>query len=257
MTSFAFPSGGRARQRQLLGSTFISVGRVIVIGTHASMSRSHPARVPCPLDLHLLRSALYSSRFRRRRCWRRACGAERRGVARASPPSHRAAQQRPSSPRRSTTAAVAAAVQWQQHAAPSGAALAVHPDAPLLPPPGPPPTRPPPPTPPTPRRHSRHRHRHRCFRRHRCCCRGRHRRPIHRAISGRGSGGPRALPRPRRTVAPHCAVPPPGDGGPDESSDDPDESSGAQRAAMKSTQSFSSVIWRVRPVGSDNPRVSI
>jgi len=34
-----------------------------------------------------------------------------------------------------------------------------------------------------------------------------------------------ALPRPRRTV-PHCAVPPPGDGGPDESSDDPDESSG-------------------------------
>ena len=82
MTSFAFPSGGRARQRQLLGSTFIG-RRVIVIGTHASLSRSHPARVPCPLDLHLHRSALYSSRFRRRRCWRRACGAERRGVARA------------------------------------------------------------------------------------------------------------------------------------------------------------------------------
>jgi hypothetical protein len=82
MTSFAFPSGGRARQRQLLGSTFIG-RRVIVIGTHASLSRSHPARVPCPLGLHLLRSALYSSRFRRRRCWRRACGAERRGVARA------------------------------------------------------------------------------------------------------------------------------------------------------------------------------
>jgi hypothetical protein len=53
MTSFAFPSGGRARQRQLLGSTFIG-RRVIVIGTHASLSRSHPARVPCPLDLHLL-----------------------------------------------------------------------------------------------------------------------------------------------------------------------------------------------------------
>ena len=35
-----------------------------------------------------------------------------------------------SSPRCITTPAVAAAVQWQQHAAPSGAALAVHPDAP-------------------------------------------------------------------------------------------------------------------------------
>jgi hypothetical protein len=82
MTSFAFPSGG-APDNASCSVRPSSVDRVIVIGTDASLSRSHPARVPCPLDLHLLRSALYSSRFRRRRCWRRACGAERRGVARA------------------------------------------------------------------------------------------------------------------------------------------------------------------------------